>query len=267
MGERLEAFDTFLVEPRVIKYDDEFNCRGSFTLQSCQQLAESLNRVGMQVPLVVQPRRDVNYDMPKQFSYRMLCGHRRFIAATKILQWRKVPITVRTGLSLFDAKLLNLTENIERKDLNILEEAKAIQAMFPGTDNISEICRTLKRSRPWVKTRLQILELPENVQKKVAAGMIPRSAVPSILESPEEERQALADRLVIKQKKPKSGTPSPGKTQKRINRPSQTKVLQMIDKLMHLGMDGLSTRLLAWSIGNVTDDEINSDISASRQSS
>ena len=78
---------------------------------------------GLEYPIVVQPIGDMVGEKPAGFDYRLIAGHRRYKAMEVFLKWSKVPAMVRSGLSDCDARMLNFVENLERKDLNPLEEA------------------------------------------------------------------------------------------------------------------------------------------------
>ena len=98
-----------------IFYDADFNCRREFTLQSVRDLSESIADVGAIIsPLTVQ-----KWDKDG-FKYRLLVGHRRFQAVTKFLKWKTIPTNiVLSPLNDHLCRLLNVAENLERKDLNI----------------------------------------------------------------------------------------------------------------------------------------------------
>ena len=110
-----------------IYYDAAFNCRGEFTLQSVKELADSIVQAGRLIcPVAVQP-----WTEEPGFDYRLIVGHRRFRAVTEFLKWTEIPAYVCEGLSDHEARMLNLVENLQRKSLNILEEAHAIQNLYP----------------------------------------------------------------------------------------------------------------------------------------
>ena len=93
-----------------------------FTLESINELAQSIKQDGLNFPLVVQPWHG---------GYRLICGFRRYQAIATILKWTKIPVMIRSDLSDAEAQRLNLSENLERKNLNILEEARALQKIYP----------------------------------------------------------------------------------------------------------------------------------------
>lgn len=161
---RLEQYDVYELPVADIFYDAGFNCRGSFTPQSVHDLSESIKENGLQFPVVVQPCDTAAY------KYRLLAGHRRFKAVTLFLKWSSIPAPVRSELTEHQVRLLNLTENLERKDLNMLEEAKAIHNLYPAGVSLRKASKELKRPTRWIHARLRLLDLPQEVQKWAAAG-------------------------------------------------------------------------------------------------
>jgi ParB family chromosome partitioning protein len=142
----LDQYQAYSIPAAAIYYDAAFNCRGEFTLQSVKELAESIAQAGRMIcPLAVQP-----WATEPGFQYRLIVGHRRFRAVTELLKWTEVPAYICEGLSDHDARILNLVENLQRKSLNILEEAHAIQKLYPKGSTVREAAAELKRPRMWV---------------------------------------------------------------------------------------------------------------------
>lgn len=247
---RLKHYDTFEIPIEEIFYDESFNCRGAFTLQSISELAESIGEIGLQFPVVVQPWKN---------GYRLIAGHRRYRACIVFLKWDKIPAVVRTDLNEHRARLLNLTENLERKDLNMLEEALAIQAMYPEGVSLRMAAAELKRPTRWVHTRLRLTQLPEEIQQLAAAGRIAATDIEAIWNLPEDERIEGAEQIV--RLKGQSGKKLP-KRLKRKFRPRKTKeqISKMTGVLINAGINGLPPRLLAWAAGYITTMDIRKDI-------
>ncbi len=246
---RLKHFDTFDIPVGEILYDESFNCRGAFTLQSVSELADSIGEIRLQFPVVVQPWED---------RFRLIAGHRRYKACTVFLKWDKIPAVVRTDLNEHQARLLNFTENLERKDLNMLEEALAIQAMYPGGVSLRVAAAELKRPTRWIHTRQRLVQLPEEIQQLAAAGRIAATDIEAIWNLPEDERVEGAQSIVRLKTRP-------GKLPKRLKRkfrPRKTKeqISKMTGVLINAGINGLPPRLLAWAAGYVTTTDIRGDI-------
>ncbi|REJ65608.1 MAG: ParB/RepB/Spo0J family partition protein [Planctomycetota bacterium] len=257
---RLEQFDVFALPVSEIFYDPDFNCRGNFTLQSVEDLSQSIGAGGLQFPVVVQPVEDIETFSHGDFRWRLLAGHRRFRAVTAFLRWSEIPAMIRRGLSDRQARMLNFTENLERKDLNPVEEAHAMVRLFPEGTPIREAAQELKRDRRWVHARLRILKLPDEVQLKVAAGTLSLVDVEilSRFTTPEEQIKAAHEIALAKRR---GRRPSEGKLSRRFRyRKTKAQINKMIAKMMNHGIAGLTTRSLAWAAGYISDDELDEEI-------
>jgi len=258
--QRLEQYDVFSLPVSQIYYDADFNCRGQFTLASVQELSRSIAELGLQFPLVVQPVEEVEHFEHEGFRWRLIAGHRRFRAVTTFLKWTEIPATVWNGLSDRQAQMFNFTENLERQDLNVLEEARALGRLFPKGVSLREAARELKRHTRWVQARFRLLKLPEEVQVKVAAGTLSLvdMEVISQFDSPEEQIKAAAEMARAKRHGRK---PSEGRTGRNFRyRKTKAQINRMIAKLMDNEIDVLTTRALAWAAGSISDDDFEEDI-------
>lgn len=251
---RLAQYDVFEIPVAEIFFDGDFNCRGSFTAQSVHDLAQSIEHNGLQFPVVVQPY------AKNGFKYRLLAGHRRFRAVTVFLQWKTIPATVRSDLSEYESRILNLTENLERKDLNILEETRAIERLYPGGASLRKISAELKRPTRWVHIRLRLLKLPEEVQKWAALGLLSAVNIEAILAIDTEEKQVRAANEIVTQKKTFGRTSYQTHRRCFSRRKSKAQIAELIVRLYNAGADGLATRVLAWAAGHLADEEIDQDI-------
>ena len=250
---RLKHYDTYEIPIVDIHYDESFNCRGAFSLQSVSELADSIGEIGLQFPVVVQPW--------ENGKLRLIAGHRRYKACTVFLKWDKIPAVVRSDLNEHQARLLNFTENLERKDLNMLEEALAIEAMYPEGISLRKASTELKRPTRWIHTRLRLTQLPEEVQQLAAAGRIVATDIEAIWNLPEDGRVEGAKQITQLKSRPGKKLP---KRLKRKFRPRKTKeqISNMTGVMLNAGIDGLPARLLAWAAGYVSDRDIKKDIKA-----
>ena len=147
--------------------------RKTFATAKLKELSESIKKHGIIQPLVVRK---------KGLNYELVAGERRLRAA-KLAKLQTVPVLVRD----YDEKQmreLSLVENIQRHDLNPLEEAKAIQELMKQCSYTqAQAAERLGRSRAAVAKLLRMLNLPEELQamiadEKVTAGqMRPLSAL------------------------------------------------------------------------------------------
>ncbi len=147
--------------------------RKTFDKEKLKELSESIKKHGIIQPLIVRK---------KGLNYELVAGERRLRAA-RLAKLQTVPILVRD----YDEKQmreLSLVENIQRHDLNPLEEAKAIQELMKQCGYTqAQAAERLGRSRAAVANLLRMLNLPEELQamiadEKVTAGqMRPLSAL------------------------------------------------------------------------------------------
>jgi len=161
--------------------DHEFNCRESLVPEDIIQLAGQIKQMGLLQPVVLRRLTDG--------SLRLVAGFRRTDACRR-LGWDKIPAIIREDLNDLDAAALNLAENIERKNLTPLEEAKALQKLVEQGFDTGQIAEKLKRSIVWVTSRLDILRLPPAVQKEVAIGNLNLKQVRYLASLPEQAMYA-----------------------------------------------------------------------------
>jgi ParB/RepB/Spo0J family partition protein len=260
---RNETYDVYNIPVADILVDDDFNCRGQFTVQSVQELSESISKHGLQFPVVVQPIAEAQLGKPVPHKWRLLAGHRRFKAITLYLRWAELPAMIRRGLSVHDARILNLTENLERKDLNPLEEAIAISRLYPHGVTVARAAAELKRDSGWVHARLRLMRMPEPVQQLVAARRIALLDLQIIARktTPEEQIKAAEALAAAKRGRGRTavfvGEPLTRSFRRRRNK---SEVAAMIRELFDAGITGLPTRVAAWCAGSVTDNELREDI-------
>jgi len=245
---RLTEYDAIPIPVAEIYFDSAFNCRGAFTPDSVRELADSIRNTRLQQPIVVQPAAEV-ISIPEGYGYRLVCGHRRFIAVTLFLKWETIPAIVRTGLDELSARIDNLKENLDRVSLNPLEEARGIDAAFSGQSNYA-IGKQLNRSTGWVSDRRALLTLPDTLQQQAAAGYFTWRDIRDI--SLADDPIILAQKLHSVRRKDKSACTKGRKAATR----TRTEIKSMIDALIRLNLDGFPTRLLAWSAGWLSTEEV-----------
>ncbi len=155
--------------------------RRKFDEVEMQELTDSIAQHGILQPLVVRRRKG---------GYELVAGERRLRAA-KRLGWDYVPCVVRRGVRSEAARIeLALIENIQREDLNPVEEAMAYQQLNEeyGMTH-EEIGQRVGRSRVGITNTIRILQLPEEVRKGLVNGTISAGHARAILMIPDEEKQ------------------------------------------------------------------------------
>jgi ParB family chromosome partitioning protein len=162
--------------------------RQSFDEEALEELKTSIQEVGLLQPVVV---RELAPD-----KFELVMGERRWRAAQAVGR-EKIPAIVRDTRD--DEMLRNaLLENIHRVDLNPLEEAAAYQQLLDefGVTH-EELGRRIGRSRPQISNTVRLLNLPAQVQRRVAAGVLSAGHARALLGLEDAETQeALAHRIV-----------------------------------------------------------------------
>jgi ParB family transcriptional regulator, chromosome partitioning protein len=258
----LEEYQAYSIPVADIYYDAEFNCRGEFTLQSVKELADSIAEAGRLIcPVAVQPWGKDG------FEYRLVVGHRRLKAVTTFLKWAEIPAYICEGLSDHEARMLNFVENLERKNLNILEEARAIQKLYPDGVSLRHAAQELKQPTRWVHVRLRLLELPEEVQQKAAAGLLSAVNLDRIAGAEGPDDQIRLAREITEARERGKGKFLPGLSKTREQPPhtrrTKGEITRVIARMFDAGITGLAPRVAAWCAGNVSDEELIAEIEGS----
>lgn len=161
--------------------------RREFDEEALQALAESMKEAGVLQPLLVIERGG---------RYQIVAGERRFRAA-RLAGLTSVPCIVRdfTPQEQMEAALI---ENIQREDLNAIEEAAAVRQLMDRCGYTQEkAAKRLGKSRPAVANLLRLLSLPEAVKAQVTAGKLSAGHARVLAGLEDEKLQlALAERTV-----------------------------------------------------------------------
>jgi len=164
--------------------------RKTFNEASIDELARSVRQHGIVQPLVVTRAGD---------KYKLIAGERRFRAAQKA-GLTTVPVLIKEMMTEGDALQIALIENIQREDLNPIEEAMAYHQLHDDFQlTQEEISRRVGKERSTVANFLRLLKLPDPVKKLLASGQLSMGHARALLaiESPKKQEQ-LADRVVRK---------------------------------------------------------------------
>lgn len=136
--------------------------RKHFDEERLAELAESIKQHGIVQPLIVKKNDE---------RYTIIAGERRFRAA-RIAELQEVPAIVRDmdGREVMEVALI---ENIQRENLNPIEEAAAIRFLMKEHDlTQDEVAKRLSKSRPAIANSVRLLQLPDSVQEKLREGRI-----------------------------------------------------------------------------------------------
>lgn len=136
--------------------------RTRFTESALEELAQSIAANGVVQPIVVRPSGD---------RYEIVAGERRWRAAQKA-GLRRIPVAIK---EVSDDKLLELAliENIQRQELNPIEEASAYRKLIDTLGLTQEVVATrVGKDRTLIATALRLLKLPADIQKLVEEGKL-----------------------------------------------------------------------------------------------
>jgi len=160
--------------------------RKNFNEDALLELSESIKQFGLLQPILVQDRKD---------HYEIIAGERRWRAA-KMAGLKEVPVIIR-NLSEQEIVEIALIENIQREDLNPIEEAQAYRRLLTEFNlKQDEVAEKVSKSRTAVTNSMRLLKLCDEVQQMVIDDMISTGHARTILsvENPEEQ-YALAQKI------------------------------------------------------------------------
>lgn len=164
--------------------------RKIFKEEKLEELSASIKEHGVLQPLVVVPLPDGNY--------QLIVGERR-LRASKLAGLAKIPVIIRDAVEEQKKLELALIENIQRHNLDPIEEAQAYQQLI-DTYHITqeEVAKKVGKHRTTVTNMLRLLHLPLKIQRAVAEGVISEGHARAILGVTGMERQLALLDLVIR---------------------------------------------------------------------
>jgi ParB family chromosome partitioning protein len=179
-GVRLVAIDSILPNPR--------QPRGKIDAEKLAELAASIKTHGLIQPLIVTETLE---------GYVLIAGERRW-RASQLAGLERVPVVIKETTPQ-DMLELALIENIQRADLNALEEAHAFQQLIDEFGLTQEaVAERVGKARTTVTNLLRLLRLPENIQAAVADGRLSGAHARALLPLVTPERQTAAMNQVLR---------------------------------------------------------------------
>lgn len=157
--------------------------RKEFDNEALAELADSISQHGILQPLLLRPI--------MSGGYRIVAGERRWRAA-RMAGLTEVPVVIR---EMTDAQemVYALIENLQREDLNPLEEARGFQTLIKSEAfTQEEVSKTLGKSRPAITNALRLLNLPEDIQALLEEGKITAGHARALLSFKSEEDMRIA---------------------------------------------------------------------------
>lgn len=206
-------------------HPNRYQPRRTFSDDSIQQLAQTLQEEGLLQPIIV--RED-------QGGYEIIAGERRFRAA-KSLGWEKIPAIVN-NLDDQQTASLALIENLQRENLNPIDEAQAYEQLMQLNDlTQTQLAQDIGKSQSYVANKLRLLKLAEPVQEHLAKGELSARHGRAILGLSEEDQVKLAEEVVkqglsvkeTEERAAKLANPKPAVKKKAVVRYGQDMQLQI----------------------------------------
>ena len=204
--------------------------RKNFDEDALLELSESIKQYGLLQPILVQDRKDY---------YEIIAGERRWRAA-KLAGLKQVPVIIK---NLTDQEIveISLIENIQRENLNPIEEAQAYKRLLNEFHlKQDEVAERVSKSRTAVTNSMRLLKLSDDVQRMVIDEMITTGHARALLgvEDPAEQYN-LAQRIFDE----KLSVREVEKIVKNMGKPVKLKKEKVVDKSMQVIYDDISEKL------------------------
>lgn len=241
--------------------DNDFNCRGPISPIDVLDLVKSIEAIGLEQAIVVQP-----WDKKPGKKWRIVAGHRRYTAFV-VLKKETIPASIKVDLDEFQARVYNLEENLKRRELNMLQIAYALKPFFHAGWTQKEIGDELGQPQHWVHICAQILKLPEDIQTEVAAGYLTQEHVKQLAQLNKGGKKDAMYEAIRKIKQSKiMGEKKKIEVVKKVAKPF-SKAVRRRDEMFalmasiqdHVG-NSFATRILAWAAGEITEFDVQRDL-------
>jgi ParB family transcriptional regulator, chromosome partitioning protein len=182
----VEFIDTSIVEQIEMKMirPSEFAVRDQFLKDGSQDetLMNSIKEHGLLQPILVRPL---------SHGFEIVAGHRRF-QTCRSLRWRFVPCKIRemTDKQAFE---IQLTENIQRKSMDPIEESEAFRRYVVdfGWGGVSELAKKIGKSEEYVSHRIQLLKLPTDIKEQIINSKINVSQALELTSIPSDKQSEI----------------------------------------------------------------------------
>lgn len=187
----MEFVDTSIIEQIEIKMirPSSFAVRDKFQkyCEDDESLIISIREHGLIQPILIRPL---------SHGFEIVAGHRRY-QACKSLRWRFIPCKIceMTNKQAFE---IQLSENIQRKSMDPIEEAEAFRRYVIdfGWGGVSDLAKKIGKSEEYVSHRIQLLKLSEETQKKIASNMLNVSKAIEISTIPIEKQSQIVGEII-----------------------------------------------------------------------
>ena len=159
--------------------------RKEFSKEKIQELAQSIKENGLIQPIIVRQSPVIGYEI--------LAGERRYRASIEA-GLSEVPVIIKK-LSDQDMMVHSIIENLQREDLNPIEEAKAYQSLIDKGYTHADIAEKIGKSRPYITNLVRLLTLPNFILKEVETGKLSQAHARLLIQLPLKEQKNLLNRI------------------------------------------------------------------------
>ena len=159
--------------------------RKEFSEEKIQELAQSIKENGLIQPIIVRKS--------PVLGYEILAGERRYRASI-VAGLSEVPVIVKQ-LSDQDMMLHSIIENLQRENLNPIEEAKAYQSLIDKGFTHTEIAEKMGKSRPYITNLVRLLVLPKHILTEVESGKLSQAHARLLIQLSSDKQDKLLNRI------------------------------------------------------------------------
>ncbi|SIA59840.1 chromosome-partitioning protein parB [Mycobacteroides abscessus subsp. abscessus] len=159
--------------------------RKEFSKEKIEELAQSIKENGLIQPIIVRQSPVIGYEI--------LAGERRYRASIAA-GLTEVPVIIKK-LSDQDMMVHSIIENLQREDLNPIEEAKAYQSLIEKGYTHADIAAKMGKSRPYITNLVRLLTLPDFILNEVEAGKLSQAHARLLIQLPLKEQKNLLNRI------------------------------------------------------------------------
>lgn len=159
--------------------------RKEFSEEKIQELAQSIKENGLIQPIIVRKS--------PVLGYEILAGERRYRASIAA-GLSEVPVIVKQ-LSDQDMMLHSIIENLQRENLNPIEEAKAYQSLIDKDFTHTEIAEKMGKSRPYITNLVRLLGLPKHILTEVESGRLSQAHARLLIQLSSDKQDKLLNRI------------------------------------------------------------------------
>ena len=159
--------------------------RKEFSEEKIQELAQSIKENGLIQPIIVRKS--------PVLGYEILAGERRYRASIAA-GLSEVPVIVKQ-LSDQDMMLHSIIENLQRENLNPIEEAKAYQSLIDKGFTHTEIAEKMGKSRPYITNLVRLLGLPKHILTEVESGRLSQAHARLLIQLSSDKQDTLLHRI------------------------------------------------------------------------